>query len=163
MSGFVNNSGLIIASPSSLLVFVPSVLLLFLSFSLVMGFLLPALHTWSLLPALHSARLLLLLPVLLDCRSTLLPALYSAGLLLLLPVLLNCRSTLLVRSWTLRFHLPLVSHRSRILPSTLGGGGGTLSRILPDMLTHCRIARLVAVTPAAQRLLLLYLAGIPFA
>jgi hypothetical protein len=132
-----------------------------------MRFLLLDMRPWSLLPALHSARLLLLLPVFLDCRGTLLlllPAFLDcrSTLLLLLPAFLDCRSTLLVRSWTLRLNLPLVSHRSRILRSPLDGGGGPLSRILPDVLADYRVTRLVSVTPAAQRLLLLYLAGISF-
>lgn len=67
------------------------------------------------------------------------------------------RSDLLVLGWPLDIRLPRTSHLGPVLPSPLSGCGRLPLKVLADRL----VARLVAVTLAAQLVLLLHLAGIP--
>lgn len=117
-----------------ILLFSPPLLLLFLN-----------LRPWRLL--LNSRWPL---SMFLYCRSMLLGRLRAwAG-----------RCTLLVRSWTLSLDLPLVFYRSRFLPSPLGRHRRCLPWLLLDVLANYLVTRLVAVTLAAECLLLLYPLGI---
>lgn len=137
-------------SPATIVVFVltlPAAPVRILRLSPPLRLLFLNVRLWRLLLTLYSTWLL---PTILYCRSVLLG----------LPMFLYCRSTLLLRGLTLGFLLPLVFHRSRFLPSTLGGCRRFLHRLLLDMLADYLVSRLVAVTPAAQLMLLLYLAGI---
>src|SRR6185369_3505084 len=61
----------------------------------------------------------------------------------------------------LRRLLPWTSRLRFFLPSTLGGSRRFLSCLLLEMLADYLVTRLITVTLAAQRMLLLYLTGIP--
>jgi hypothetical protein len=116
-----------------------------------------ALRPWCLLLTLSSPWLL---PLILDCRASLL----RRGLVLWLRPLVS-RPALLGRPRTLDIllMLPRTSHPRLFLPSPLSGCGRSLFSLLLKVLADYRVTRLVAVLLAAQRMLLLHLAGIPVA
>lgn len=80
--------------------------------------------------------------------------------LLQLPLFLPCRASL-GRHSTICILLPLRIHRWRFLPSPLSGFRRTLPFLLFNVPADFRVTRLVAVIPAAYRMLLLYPLRIP--
>ena len=71
------------------------------------------------------------------------------------------RTALLVRCWTLGILLPWTARRRLFLPSSLLRGGRSVCSLRLNVLADDRVTRLVTIMLAAERLLLLPLAGIP--
>ena len=70
------------------------------------------------------------------------------------------RTALLARCWTLGILLPWTSRRRLFLPSSLRRGGRSVCSLLLKVLADDRVTRLVTIMLAAERMLLLHLAGI---
>lgn len=145
--GLPRVSGLLVVPPASFIIFVlTAALIRILRFSPTLFFLFLNLRPWRLLLLNSSWRLSMLL----YCRSMLLRRLRARA----------SRCNLRVRSWTLWHDLPLVFYRSRFLPSPLGRHRRCLPWLLLDVLADYLVTRLVAVTLAAEFLLLVYPLGI---